>query len=242
MIRNKSLYIALICMTQHLLCVAQRAELQTINGKEYHVILADGLPVKVIKTLAEVNATIDPATHIIYRHSPFAGNGTNPNINAKVSPRFAISPNNVIGTGSGVTTGLTYANSWMNHSGWIESGVGNTKGNFNASATPAVSPTGCRAYKGPHNINSEQGKWRVPTQRELLLIHILSANLLALPNFHITSDGTSTYWSSTEYTTGKSAYAIGLGTASNSGFTVKESNSDMYGRCVRDLDYGGGMP
>lgn len=190
------------------------------NG--YIIIDNQTVPERSRKSGAEVTNSKN-ANGIMKRHSESG----NLDYNAKVSPKFAVSPIDVPVSSSNPEVEMY----WGTASGWAVDANGNT----NAGASIAESPTGCAAYAGPQG--GEVGQWRLPTQRELMLIWILKAPLESIGSAfnHLNADPThSPYWSGTESST-----------SSQSSWFVDFSWGDvnMAGahkdkrrvRCVRDM-------
>lgn len=200
----------------------------------YYVIDAVGLPASGVKTTADVTSRTLDGNGRVYRHSNVkpgdsdntgTGNAGNPDVNEKVSPKFAVSHQNINSSGS--TTTLTPTVTWLQASGWGT----DASGNLNASATPA--DTGCPMYTGPSG--NEKGLWRLPTLRELLLIWILNDRLNTLSGF--TPFGGYYYWTATE-NNNSAALALNFNTALTTiagatASTAKTGTNRL--RCVRDL-------
>ncbi|MCL3849853.1 DUF1566 domain-containing protein [Parabacteroides sp. GYB001] len=84
----------------------------------------------------------------------------------------------------------------------------------------------CASYNGE---GGGTGSWRLPTQRELLMIWILHPQLIG--KGHFTAFFAGGYWSATEYST-NNVWRVYFGNG-----TVGTSNktNSFYVRCVRDL-------
>lgn len=82
----------------------------------------------------------------------------------------------------------------------------------------------CKAYSGE---GGAAGTWRLPTQRELMMILIYHPQLIEKGGF--TAFNTQQYWSATEYTTSGNAWNVYFG---NTGYIGK--NNKFRVRCVRD--------
>lgn len=201
---------------------AQRAYLGTSGEAVLAIVEATGLPAKSVKSAKEVSGSKDTVTGILKRHTERSGNSGNPNVNDKVSPRFAVSPQDIALTGNSVQTDMN----WLEASGWSA----DAGGNFNATATPASPATGCAAYRGPSGTDAP-GTWRLPTQREAQLMWILNDKLKTLPGFATLSE--QEYWTGTECSGNLAfAYHLSKGSIYKGG---KASSSLRRVRCVRDL-------
>lgn len=84
----------------------------------------------------------------------------------------------------------------------------------------------CASYNGE---GGGAGSWRLPTQRELLMIWILNPQLIGKGSF--TTFSTYFYWSSSE-NDATSVWGVSFG--SSSVYNNVKANS-FYVRCVRDL-------
>lgn len=84
----------------------------------------------------------------------------------------------------------------------------------------------CKSYNGE---GGGAGQWRLPTQRELMMIWILHPQLIGKGSF--TAFDASNNWSATEYNA-TDAWTVGFFTGSV--YNYDKTNS-FYVRCVRDL-------
>lgn len=153
---------------------------------------------------------------------------SNPDVNAKVSPKFAVSPQNVSESGVAYTSPNITTYYWEVAAGW------DISVNDSETASVAPTPTGCAAYGGPNG--GEQGEWRMPTFREVMLMVVFRSKLEAQPNFTAFSTD-NYYWTATEsglvwcfgviFSNGKSAMIL----------KSRGNNSypNYYLRCVKDL-------
>ncbi|WP_455640000.1 Lcl domain-containing protein [Parabacteroides sp.] len=88
----------------------------------------------------------------------------------------------------------------------------------------------CKAYSGSSDGGSSQtGQWRLPTQRELLMIWTLQPQLIGKGGF---SPMSNSYWTSTESAT-NSAFTVRFDHGSANSAASKTSAPKL--RCVRDL-------
>ena len=199
---------------------AQRAYIENNGGHNYYVIDVQGMPSSTYKTSAEVASDIWDANGRVFRHDLVnGGSGTNPDVNAKLSPKFAVSPDNITSTGAVGISGSPI--DWLEAAGWDTDAYGN----MNASATPAN--TGCAMYTGPSG--SETGLWRLPTHREQQLMWIMKVRLESLSGF--TAFDAYAYLNATEYDI-NGAYNLSFG----DGQRFSASKTSKYrARCIRDL-------
>lgn len=133
-------------------------------------------------------------------------------INQTVSPRFAVAKADIVGV------------NWATANGWTS--AANTSSGTGTVASPA---TGCQAY---FELGAPAGTWRVPTQRELYLIHTARKELVtSLAGFiDFLTDGTQ-YWSSTT-NSATEAWTMDF----SLGAMMNRTKTTLYRvRCVRDL-------
>lgn len=210
----------LLCSLTGTTGYAQRAYIENNGGHNYYIVDVQGMPNGTYKTSAEVaTQTLDSYGRVFRHNLVNGGHGTNPNVDAKLSPKFAVSPDNIMPTGAVGIPGS--AVNWMEGAGWDT----DANGNLNASTTPAN--TGCPMYAGPSG--SETGLWRLPTHRELQFLWIIKVRLESLSGF--TAFDSHAYWSATEYDA-NGAYNIYFGDGQ------RYSSGKTYAyrvRCVRDL-------
>lgn len=84
----------------------------------------------------------------------------------------------------------------------------------------------CKSYNGE---GGGAGQWRLPTQRELMMIWILHPQLIGKGSF--TAFDANYYWSASEYT---ATYAWGV--SFSSGYVTNYGKTtSRFVRCVRDL-------
>ena len=92
----------------------------------------------------------------------------------------------------------------------------------------------CAEYTGPSSIPSEAGKWRLPTQREMIWLFILGAmDKLNISNFTSLTEKVY-YWCATEYSDdpGDAWYLHNTWGSSTNGWS---KTSTARARCIRDL-------
>ena len=167
--------------------IAQRVFIATVgvgvDAVKYAAIDCSGMPKRSVKSPEELVKSkivdVSNGSSRVRRHLQIAGvggyinssSGTNSTliVNSKVSRRFAISTTDINDYGESTTTeGIS---SWAAASGW-EYGA-----NYNIEGADLPALSGCVLYKGKDNKESEFGKWRLPTQRELLVIYTLYGQL-----------------------------------------------------------------
>lgn len=190
-------------------CLAQKVLAnQNIGGVTYLAVIDNGtLPLGTIKTPSELSS--QKTSDRINRHTE------SDEINKKISRRFAVTKVDISGA-----RGMN----WAEASGWNLSPGGN-----NIGAIPAN--TGCPMYYDGLNI----GKWRLPTQRELMLIYQMRSELEAIDGFYAFMS--VNYWSSTEHSNGSNyvsnSWYINFkdGSVNDNGY----QGEGIHVRCIRDL-------
>lgn len=152
---------------------------ETIGGKTYAVIYADGLA-GAARWTPGVKMMRNGAT---IRHQVSKGNGGNLSVNDRIPFRFIVAPEDV-GNNDG---------SWVTVQGVNDGGL-NQDPDFTTTAN-----TGCRWY-GTAGAPGAGRKWRVPTQRELQLMWMFREPIRVIyQNKPMEEAGkTKRYWSSTE--------------------------------------------
>ena len=172
------LWIVLFCFGFPSGVSGQYVQKETIGGKTYAVIYADGLAgaaqwgpgVKMMRN----GTTI--------RHQVSKGNGGNLSVNDRIPFRFIVAPEDIGGNNR----------NWMTVQG-VNDGGQNQNSDFTTTAN-----TGCRWY-GTAGAPGAGRTWRVPTQRELQLMWMFREAIGAIYTKPMEEDGkTKRYWSSTE--------------------------------------------
>lgn len=137
-------------------------------------------------------------------------------VNAKVSPKFILAKVDCV-------YNLNPLMTWAVASGWTT--AANSSSNAGTVASPA---TGCQGYS---EIGYPVGNWRLPTQREMLLIYLVRKEMLSLSGFvDFLLNGTQ-YWCSTSNSASE-AWAMDMAT----GIMYNRSKTATYRvRCVRDI-------
>lgn len=136
-------------------------------------------------------------------------------VNVTFPSRFIVAKADVPGSGS-----WAWANGWNASANTKLSGV-----------TASIIPTGCAAYFEV-GVDAIVGKWRLPTQREMLLIMLARHELAtqSVPGFTPLGDNT-TYWISSQY----SATQAWIGLINYSASFPNAKTSNFSARCIRDL-------
>lgn len=187
----------------------------TTSGSNYAVFYAAGIPESAIWPLG-MKLSRDGAT---IRHTASKGNGNNASVNDKVPFRFIIAP----------TENTADTRFWAASMGF-HGGTGgdnsnlNQDGNFNSGFNG-----GCKSY----STTEFPDGWRLPTQRELMLIWLFRKGINAIYSTPPANTlANSKYWSATEYEGDKAWYMDFSATAPQSGFESKVTALNF--RCVRD--------
>ena len=157
----------------------QYIQKETVGGKTYAVIYAEGLA-GAAQWGSGVKMMRDGTT---IRHQVSKGNGANLSVNDRIPFRFIVASEDV---------GNNDEN-WMAVQG-VNDGGQNEEPDFTTTAN-----TGCRWY-GTAGAPGEGRKWRVPTQRELQLMWMFREAIGAIyKDKPMEETGrTKRYWSSTE--------------------------------------------
>lgn len=204
----------IIAMIGAMICSVSYGQ-KVSEEKGMAVIDCSGLHVDALKTSTEV-ANSKTAGGRLKRHKHDGKLNGNPNVNEKVSPKFAVSKSDINSTGTEQTNAVM---TWAQAAGW-NAAANNTNDEVSTAAT------GCAEYAP---AGSFKGDWRLPTQRELILIWVLKKDLEAISGFK--TFGAGYYWSATEIGSGNGWFVLfAYGYTSNDGKTI---NNRV--RCVRDL-------
>lgn len=150
-------------------------------------------------------------------------------VNLNMSAYFIISPQNVYsdGTTNATAGGKSYMD-WATANGYLA-----TANTTTPSVDNSATNTGCAMYRGKDGQDAP-GTWRVPTQREGLLIMIFGDELNATSaQSGLVPFGYNGYWISTE-TNSFATNAWWLNFQS-SDFYTSTKKSTRYLRCVRDI-------
>ncbi len=229
-----------------LVASAQRMEVYVYNNYNYLSLYAYGLQREVVKTNAEMRASLSngDGTGVMLRHHTTKGvdqavTSEGYNANEKVPFALLIAPYIINAKGEHTTTSAEdCVMTWEEASGLIADGNGYIEN---------PEPSGCAAYKGPGD-NDKPGDWRLPTQRELQMMFTVIEQAIELLSSGVV-DGeaaTGTYWTSTEFS---STYEEGSDDleyidTTDKAWTVNNSNGQTtHGyptdkniiRCVRDI-------
>ena len=188
----------------------------------YSVIDCSGMPAGAVKTAAELAASKQSVADggRVLRHIQYTNQqGTHITgtygtdalyINQKVSRKFAVAKSDAMA----VTT-------WAPASGWA------IDANSEMTGNTGTDNTGCAVYQGKDNADPK-GSWRLPTQRELLVIYSLKGQLAKTAGF--TAFSSSYYWNAAEAT--DSSWHVHF-TNGVTGYNAKSQRCAV--RCVRDL-------
>lgn len=186
------------------------------KGANYAVFYSSGIPESAIwplgMKLSRNGATI--------RHTESKGNGTNTSVNDKVPFRFIIAP-----------TEDSQTRYWAAAMGFHSGEVGdNTNLDPDGTFDPDFSG-GCKNYS---TTEFPKGSWRLPTQRELMLMWLFREGIntiyASLPASKLTANK---YWSATEQAKDKAWYMDFNASTPQSGFDSKATAMNV--RCVRDF-------
>lgn len=186
----------------------------TNPGSNYAVFYSSGMPESAIwplgMKLSRNGATI--------RHTESKGNGNNTSVNDKVPFRFIIAP-----------TEDSQTRYWAAAMGF-HSGTGDDNTNLKPDGTfNSGFSGGCKNYS---TTEFPKGSWRLPTQRELMLMWLFREGI----NTIYGTDGSvlknDKYWSATEQAVDKAWY-MDFASTPQSGFDSKVTAMNV--RCVRDF-------
>ncbi len=229
-----------------LLASAQRMEVYVYNNYNYLSLYAYGLPREIVKTNAEMRASLSngDGTGVMLRHHTTKGidqavTAEGYNTNEKVSFALLIAPYIISASGEHTNTESSNCEmTWEEASGMIlQNGV----------YVENPQPTGCAAYTGPGGID-KAGDWRLPTQRELQMMFTVVEQAVELLGAGA-ADGEAavgTYWTSTEFSSGYNMGSASLSyidttdkmwTVDNSTGQTTHEFPDVTNmiRCVRDI-------
>lgn len=221
---------------------AQKVFKKTIDGVDYAAVDCAGMPRGSVKTTAELTASKTADGRVIrhYQHrktyqSSYINGTTTAGANNKISPRFLVGHCNIEDDGTPDTsTGTSYwAIQWFTAAGYAQAAGKDLK----PSTETASAATGCAKYRGPSGTDAE-GTWRLPTQRELMLIWTLLPRIEALGLSAWTpfrSGSYAYYWSATEQSA-SAAYYVDFENGTCGAAQKDMGYYSMYvARCVRDI-------
>ena len=221
---------------------AQRLEYIDINKEKYVVLYAYGLPRKTVKTNTELkNSKISTGKTnnigIVRRHYIDAkghiqgiGTGGYP-VNEKLSLAFAIAPENVDETGR--QTNKKEPMTWLIASGWKADLLKTDPLSEDSSGEfIAETPTGCAAYQGK-NKEDPPGTWRLPTQREAMMMFLFMHEALSITSEYTLIHGN--YWTATEIETTVRWQYWFLSTTSGHTQNEKYDHPNVMTRCIKDI-------
>ena len=150
-------------------------------------------------------------------------------INQKVSRKFAVANQSIDKLGNESAHNLI---TWAEAAGW------DLSANYEVTGMAETANTGCVMYKGTSG-NDAPGTWRLPTQRELMIIYSVRGQLKVVePTFVEMPNGTGTlgnlYWTATE-STDKKGWNLYFNIGQVSDIYNKDSGENVRTRCVKDL-------
>lgn len=145
--------------------------------------------------------------------------------NRLISKKFAVAPDNINGKGVHSSSPI----SWANAGGW--DALANTKVYTDTESFRAVEQ-GCPVYRG-RNGKDVPGSWRLPTQKEIILMLIYSKKLYATSGNTDFANLTYSYCAATERNSNSCAI-IYLMQAIGGAVKIVDYPT-FYTRCIRDI-------
>ena len=204
----------IVCLLPAFAAFGQQLKKETLKGSasEYAVFYSAGMPESAIWPLG-IKLSQNGAT---IRHTPAKGNGDNISVNDKVPFRFIIAPAEEAGNGR----------YWAAVMGF-HTGTGGDNANLNAAGSQSLL-VGCRAYS---TAEFPAGSWRMPTQREMMIIWLFREGINAIYN---TAQLSGQYWTATEdaQNANQAWYMDFISTTPQSSVATKATAYKF--RCVRD--------
>lgn len=181
------LWIVLFCFGFPSGVFGQYIQKETIGGKTYAVIYADGLAgaarwspgVKMMRN----GATI--------RHQANKGNGGNLSVNDRIPFRFIVAPTDLANSKPWSEAGGGKAGVNQNLNAELE-----MKANYNPDNPTAANTDGCTYYG--LTVDGANRKWRLPTQRELQLMWLFREPIKIISGNPMESNDSKKYWAATE--------------------------------------------
>lgn len=221
---------------------AQKVYMKTIKGVDHAVIDCTGMPKGSVKTQEEQKASKTADGRVVrhYQHrltaqSSYINGTTTAGANNKVSPRFLVGHCQIKDDGTPDTSSGTsfWAIQWHTAAG-LEPAADH---NLDDSASTLSAATGCAAYRG-HSGSDPKGSWRLPTQRELMLIWTLLSKIEVLGLSVWTPFRTgfyAYYWCATEQDV-NAAYYVDFQNGRTGSSQKDLGGYGMYvALCVRDV-------
>ena len=250
----KKKWILLISLFATINVCAQKVVVVTIGSDTYAAISSDGMArgfenrkdveskflysgILYGYTLSGEGAIPVLPQTVVYRvtrHNQTEGNDSRYNPNRRVSSLFAVATNDINEDGGTTEEGMIKMKmDWPKAAGLLAT-ANNNEYDVESSATNK----GCYMYKGKSGTDP-LGTWRLPTQRELILMRILlnpllkTASTTGIADFSsVTKDADCRYWSASE--SGKSASCrVNFDDTANVGTSPKTDVARV--RCVRDI-------
>lgn len=218
MIRDFFITAAMVCLLPASAVFGQQLKKENLKGtnsdnpaKGYAVFYSAGIPESAIWPLG-MKLSKDGAT---IRHTAAKGNGDNISVNDKVPFRFIIAPTEEAGV-----------RFWAAAMGF-HGGEGGDNANLNPEGSFVSSFTnGCKNYS---TTEFPAGSWRLPTQREMMLMWLFRDGINAI---YSDSQLSGQYWTSTEVSGTQAWYIDFSATMPRSSAQIK--GTGMKYRCVRD--------
>ena len=192
---------------------AQRVYVEGGNA----IIDCSGMPEACVKSVDELNASKTVGGRL-RRHQMYSQEGihitgthgtTTVFVNAKVSRKFVVAPTDI---------GPMY---WAAASGWASAANSNLDGNT------GTAESGCATYSA-NGLSA--GGWRMPTQRELMIIHAHKGQLERVDGFSKFLD--KSYWIGSDFFA-TSNWLMEFKTCVIHSYDSKAVNH--YVRCISDL-------
>lgn len=204
------LSIVWVCACFPLHVFGQYIQKETVNGKDYAVIYSEGLA-EAARWGTGFRMTKDGAT---IRHQVDRGNGGNILVNDKIPMRFIVAP-----------TDVPNPNTWMEAEGVSADNNGNLDATFSGT-----NPSGCLNYS---NGVGTGRKWRLPTQRELMLMWMFREPIgIIYSGGAMGSAADKKYWAATEKDATNAWYFDF--TANTPACSWQTKNTKARVRCVSD--------
>lgn len=201
--------------------ISKNGYCQSVSG---NVVDNSNLPAEVLIDRSNANSANKSSAGQLPRHLAHTGIGSNPSVNDYISRKFEVSRENISSSG-GESSSATM--SWAVAMGYDTDENANSRQNHYISSPK----TGCAAYKGTENNEKEEGLWRLPTQKELILLIMINKKLLNK------LDETGYYWTSTEVNTTDVEKGRAWAILFDGGYISRsnEKNSTRFVRCIKDL-------
>lgn len=179
---------------------------------------------------------VTPKTEVyrVTRHNQTEGSDSRYNPNRRISTLFAVATTDINENGGTTEEGtIRMKMDWAKAASLLA-----TANNNNYEVESSATDKGCYMYRGKSGADP-YGTWRLPTQRELMLIRILrnplikTATTTGIVDFSSVSDnGDSRYWSASE-SGASSSWRVNF---DDTAATASSPKTDLIRvRCVRDI-------